>query len=197
MHKYRSWLMGLGIGLILGASMLQVILLAKDQTAMVDEQSFTREQLDEEAMKLDLVLITAEQLDDKVNDAVTAALENNGNKESKEESTKIDDSKGALKSPPKETNDIKNPPSPSESAASSNQAAGSIDQREVTLYIPYKMTLSEVADKLQELGVITEADDFVVKAWSISKKLSVGTSVFKGKQTYKQIMDELTREKAD
>lgn len=195
MRKYRSWLMGLGIGLILGATMLQVILMAKDQSVMVAEQSITREQLDEEAKKSGLVLLTAEQLDTRVNEAVATALEEDSAKNSNndtsngsnEQSTPIDDSKGALKPPPQKTD--------TENSTSSSGSAE--EQREVTLYIAYKMTLTEVADKLQDLGVIEDKDDFVVKAWAISKKLSVGTSIFKTNSTYQQIMDELIREKTD
>ncbi|WP_373229563.1 hypothetical protein [Cohnella sp.] len=193
MRKYRSWLMGLGVGLIIGASMLQVILMAKDQSVMVEEQSLTREQLDETAKKSGLVLLTTDQLEAKVDEAVTAALEEASN----DESAKIDETQGDLKLSPLETNDAENSPTPSETADSSKPAAGSKGHREVTIYIPYKMNLTEVADKLQVLGVIEDADDFVTKAWSISKKLSVGTSIFKENSTYKQIMDELTRTKED
>lgn len=197
MRKYRSWLMGLGIGLIIGASMLQLILVAKDQTVMVAEQTITREQLDEEAKKSGLVLLTADQLDARVNEAVTAALEEEIKEDSDVEAPEIDDTMGALKPPPQATNDAENSASPSETAEPSKSDAGSKVNGEVTLYIPYKMNLSEVADKLQELGVIKDADDFVVKAWSISKKLSVGTAVFNKNQAYQQIMNELIRVKAD
>ena len=52
MRKHRSWLMGLGIGLILGASMLQLILMAQDQLVIATEQSITQDQLAEEAQEV-------------------------------------------------------------------------------------------------------------------------------------------------
>jgi hypothetical protein len=170
MRKYRSWLMGLGIGLIMGASMLQVILIAKDSAVIVTDQTLTREQLDEQARKTGLVLLTTDQLNAKVDEAVAAA----------------------------QTKENENTPSPSKTVdPSSPDATASEDHREVTLYIPNNMTLSEVAKKLQALGIIKDADDFATKAMSISKKLSVGTAIFFGKPTYTQIMKELTRTKKD
>jgi hypothetical protein len=171
MRKYRSWLMGLGIGLIMGASMLQVILIAKDSAVIVTDQTLTREQLDEQARKTGLVLLTTDQLNAKVDEAVAAAVQ-----------TKVDE----------------NTPSPSKSVEPSSPDTTAPEvQKEVTLYIKSDMTLSEVANKLQELGIIKDANDFVTVASSISKKLSVGTAVFNGKPTYSQIMKELTRTKKD
>jgi hypothetical protein len=173
MRKYRSWLMGLGIGLIIGASMLQVILVAKDQAVIVVDQTLTRDQLDEQAKQMDLVILTSKQLEDKLEEAVLAAMEK---KTSKEPTEAIDDSQSDLKSQEPNT-------------------SGSEVPKAVTLYIPKGMNFSEAADKLERLGVIEDADDFIDKAWSISTKLGVGTAVFPGKLTYRQIMNELTRSK--
>jgi hypothetical protein len=162
--------MGLGIGLIMGASMLQVILIAKNSAVIVTEQTFTREQLDEQARKTGLILLTTDQLNAKVDDAVAAA----------------------------QTQKNENTPSPSKTVdPSSTDAAAPKVQGEVTLYIANNMPLSEVANKLQLLGIIKDANDFVTKASSISKKLNVGTAIFHGKPTYTQIMKELTRAKKD
>jgi hypothetical protein len=65
--------------------------------------------------------------------------------------------------------------------------------RTVNLYVKYNTGLEEIAWKLEALGVIKDADDFISKAYEIRKKLAIGTSTFKGQPTYKQIMDELTR----
>ncbi|MCD9023391.1 hypothetical protein [Cohnella silvisoli] len=181
MHKYRSWLMGLGIGIILGSSMLQIIQLAKNQAVMVADEPMTREQLDTEAKKAGFVLspagqtlYTQDQLNAKIDEAVAAASKDG-----------INDTKGALK-----------PPAPSETANSENAGAGdSEDPKAVTLYIRKNMTLTEAAERLQKLGVIDDVEDFVRRAKSISKKMNVGTAVFTGKPNYKQIMAELTREK--
>jgi hypothetical protein len=167
MRKYRSWLMGLGIGIILGASMLQLIQFANDQAAIAANEPLTREQLNTEAMNAGFTLLpvgqtmyTQVQLDKKVSEAVAAASK------------------------------------PSVLANSAKTGAGdSEDPKAVTLYIRKNMTLTEAAVKLQKLGVIDNADDFIKKADSISKRLNIGTAVFTGKPTDEQIMAELLREK--
>ncbi|TFE24400.1 hypothetical protein [Cohnella luojiensis] len=173
MRKYRSWLMGLGIGLIIGASMLQLIQLAQEQAVMVAEEPITREQLKDEAEKADLVLLTEEQLAAKVESAVSAALQDEAPKTQGE-------SEGN-----KETNSALKPPEPSKDP----------EPKTATLNVTYGMTLTEVADELKMLGVIEDAEDFIYVASSIAKKMSVGKSTFTGKPTYKAIMQELTREK--
>jgi hypothetical protein len=178
MRKYRSWLMGLGIGIILGASMLQLIRFAKDQAVMVANEPMTKEQLDTEAQKAGLVLspvgqtmYTQDQLEAKVGEAVAAQKDGNI----------------ALKSQGKSDKN--------ESSSSPSESPKSDDPKAVTLYIRKNMTLAEVAKKLEELGVIENAQDFIIKAEPIAKKLNIGTAVFTGKPTYKQIMAELSREK--
>jgi ABC-type transport system substrate-binding protein len=179
MRKYRSWFMGLGIGIILGASMLQVIQFAKNQAAMVAGEPMTPEQLDTAAKNAGLVLLpagqtmyTQDQLKAKIDEAVAAVRETG-----KTDNNGIKDSKGSLK-----------PPAPSQSPESE-------DPKAITFYIRKNMTLSEVGKKLEELGVIDNAQDFIKKAEPIAKKLNVGTAVFTGKPTYERIMAELTREK--
>lgn len=174
MIKYRSWLMGLGIGLIIGASMLQVILFAKDQAVkatVTDQAKLTRDQLDEQARQMGLVILTSKQLEDKVEEAVLAAVEKNGPKEA---SKTIEDSQAATKPQKPDSSDSDEP-------------------KAVTLFIPKGMVFTEAAVKLEQLGVIEDSDDFIDKAWSISTKLGVGTAVFPGELTYRQIMNELTR----
>jgi hypothetical protein len=172
--------MGMGIGIILGASMLQVIQLANNQAMMVASEPMTREQLDTAAKDAGLELrpagqtmFTQEQLNAKVDAAVAAATKKNGNTNV----IRIQDTKSALK-----------PLAPSQSKQSK-------DPKAVTFDIRKDMTLSEAGKKLEELGVIDNAQDFIKKAESIAKKMNIGTAVFTGKPTYVQIMAELTREK--
>jgi hypothetical protein len=167
MRKFRSWFMGLGIGIILGASMLQVIQFAKNQSVIVVGESMNREQLDTAAKNAGFVLLpagqtmyTQDQLKAKVDEAVAAAVQDR-----------------AIK-----------PPAPSQSSESK-------EPKVVTFYIRKNMTLSEAGKKLEELGVIDNAQDFIKKAEPIAKKLNVGTAVFTGKPTFERIMAELTREK--
>jgi hypothetical protein len=171
--------MGLGIGLIIGASMLQLIQLAQEQAVMVAEEPITREQLNDEAEKAGLVLLTEEQLATKVENAVAAALQDEAPK-TQDESEGIKDTNSALKPP--------------ESSKEPEPAVTPVPKT-VTLTVTYGMTLTEVADELKKLGVIEDAEDFIKKARSISKKMKIGKSEFTGKPTYKEIMNELIRMK--
>jgi hypothetical protein len=185
MRKHRSWLMGLGIGLILGASMLQLILMAQDQLVIATEQPITQVQLAEEAQKSGLVLLTTEQLEDQVNAAVTAALE----EETNNESSNLNDTQGAQELLEEDVQ------STEVDDSSSTGSSGSEEQTAIRLNVPYRMSLTEVAAKLEELGIINDADDFVTQAAEISKKLRVGTSILHKKMSYEQIMTELIRVK--
>ncbi|MBO9597656.1 MAG: hypothetical protein J7559_07545 [Cohnella sp.] len=185
MRKYRSWLMGLGIGLMVGASMLQLILAAQDQT-----KPLTLDQLKKKAEAEGYVvysaqkqLYTEEELQAKIEEAVQQAQK------------KADAAEPTSAPSDKEETEPASEPSPDSeaSASASPDAAESEEPKATTLYVKYGMTLTEVAAKLEELGVVDDGDDFLDKCWSISKDLKVGTSVFTGKPTYRQIMTELTR----
>ncbi|WEK56162.1 MAG: hypothetical protein P0Y55_08975 [Candidatus Cohnella colombiensis] len=179
MRKYRSGLMGLGIGIVLGAMMLQVIIFANN---LFKEQSLN---------EFPSMTYTEEQLKAKVDEAVIAALSQAPklNDESPVAETATADSPTAS---PEQTleKDVK----PSEDVTD-NPSLHTEEPEAVTLYVHLNMTLTEVAARLEELGVVEDGDDFIDKAWSISTQLRVGTSVFEGKPTYRQIMTELTRAK--
>lgn len=180
MRKYRSWLMGLGIGLIVGASMLQLILAAKEQAGSIN----TKEQLEEQASRAgytvypaNVKMYTEEELQAKLDEAVKARQEAEATSPSPSPSTESKE------------------PESTESASESPSATAEEEPKATTLYVRPGMTLTEVAKKLEELGVVEDGDDFLDKCWSIAKDLEVGTAVFTGQPTYRAIMSELTRNK--
>ncbi|BBI34409.1 hypothetical protein [Cohnella abietis] len=186
MRKYRSLLMGLGMGLVLGASMLQFILFAQEQSGKLTDETLTQEQLSKEAQKSGYVIVpanevtyTQKQLETKIDEAVATALANQStikDEAVKEESKPAEQNKEGSELPAANTSDLE-----------ASEA--------VTLYVRHMMTLTEVAKELVKLGVIDDTDGFINKARPISKKMNIGTAVFTGKPTYEQIMTELTRKK--
>lgn len=185
MRKYRSGLMGLGIGLMIGASMLQLILAAQDQS-----KPLTREQLEKKAeaagyvvYSADKPLYTEEELQAKIEEAIQQAQK----KAEAAEPTSAPSDKQEIEPPAKTS------PESDASPSASPGATDSEDPKATTLYVKTGMTLTEVAAKLEQLGVVEDGDDFLDKCWSIAKDLKVGTAVFTGKPTYRQIMTELTR----
>lgn len=190
MRKHRNWFMGFGIGIIIGATMLQLILFAKDQAVMVAQEPITQEQLKEEASRAGYLLLTEQQLDERVSEAVTAFQEQTDPEENQGEGTGGTES--AL-TPPVKTGKEQPSATPSEESAQPEEQETS--ESKVTLRVNYGMSLTEVASELEELGVIDNAEDFIVQAKPIAKKMKVGTNEFIGKPTYKEIMNELVRKK--
>jgi hypothetical protein len=161
LRKHRNWLMGFGIGIILGACMLQLMNFAQAQDAALsvsDAKTYTQVQLDAEVAK---ALAAAAALND---------------------------------AQPKPTASASPAPG-KEPIPSAPSAKGDAAERVVVIDVTEGMYLTDVADKLQKLGVILNASDFVEKASAISNNLQVGTSTFRGKPSYKQIIAELTRTK--
>ena len=120
-----------------------------------------------------------------MNAAVTAALE----EETNNESSNLSDTQGAQELLEEGVQ------STEADDSSGTGSSGSEEQTAIRLNVPYRMSLTEVAAKLEELGIINDADDFVAQAAKISKKLRVGTSILHKKMSYEQIMTELTRVK--
>ncbi|QMV40140.1 hypothetical protein [Cohnella cholangitidis] len=195
MRKYRSWLLGFGIGIILGASMLQLILLAQKQAVMVAEP-LTREELNAEAKKAGLVLLTTEQLETKINEAVASVQKDSG-QETDDINSGMNDTESAL-TPPGANEEGQPSATPTDGAESEQPEASASEPantEEFTLYIRYGMSLTEVANALFEQGIIEDTKDFINEARPIAKKMNVGNAVFIGKPTVKEIMSELTRKK--
>jgi len=191
MRKYRLWLMGLGVGLILGASMLQLIMLGEKQTVIAARESLTADELTDEAKKKGLLLLTEEQLAAHVEEAVNQAA-----RKSEEEAGGVTEENGE----PEQIKADGEPAVSGENAAPQENEASKEETPEkyeepVKLYVKYGMSLTEVGIELKKLGIIDDVDEFIDNTRDVSKKMKVGTIVFTSKPTYKQIMNELTRKK--
>ncbi|WP_123040070.1 hypothetical protein [Cohnella candidum] len=181
MRKHRKWLMGFGIGIIVGACMLQLIQFAKDQDQQMmvadGAKTYTQQQLDDEVAK------ALEEAKNKLPDPTpsSAAAVKPGNAAATNQTGEASPSAS---------------PAPSASASPAGSALSDGGGESVkALYITNGMSLRTVALSLQALGLIEDADDFTEAARSISRKMEVGTAEFKGKPTYKEIIAELTRKK--
>ncbi|WP_372631722.1 hypothetical protein [Cohnella sp.] len=198
MRKHRSWLMGFGIGLIVGAIMLQMITFAEKQNAPLAQEPMAPEQLSDEAKKAGLLLLTQEQLDARVQEAVAASEQAGQGESSGEEgdSGQPDDS-GEEQTAPKETDGSETNAAQSATPKAEGEEAPPAAEapEQVSLYISYGMSLTEVGEELLKLGVIDDVKDFIEGTRPVANKMRVGTAVFTGKPTYQEIMDELVRKK--
>ncbi|MFC4598970.1 hypothetical protein [Cohnella hongkongensis] len=195
MRKHRSWWMGFGIGLIVGAVMLQMMLFAEKQgEAPLPAEPLTAEQLSDEAKKANLLLLSQEQLDALVADRLAQLERESGGEAAGEEgaagstgtSGEPADSGSAANAAADEE------PEPSETERQETEEA---EQRQVSVNISYGMSLTEVGEELLKQGVIDDLKAFIEGTRPVANKMRVGTAVFTGKPTYQEIMDELVRPK--
>ncbi|MBB6636731.1 hypothetical protein [Cohnella thailandensis] len=197
MLKRRGLLIGFGLGLMIGAAVLQLILAAEKGSSSLSltGTSITEKELQEEAeaqgytlVKSSLKTYTQEELDAavlKAREEAQASLES-GTLDG-EEQTGSKAGEGASK--PASTGAASGP------SAGASQAPSNEEEHTYSFYIRANATLIEVATGLQELGLIADKDQFVKQAKAYSKSLRVGTSTFVGKPTFEEIIAEITRAK--
>ena len=169
MRKRRGWLIGLGLGLMLGVSMLQLMNVARSapQSVQLPNEPLSRDDLEKEAGAKGYKLVrddgetyTKEQLDAAVAQA------------KKEASA-----------------------SPSVSPSSSGETEGDGTAKELDYYVPPGASLQEVASALLAMELIDNKDAFIKLAKPSSGKIRVGLCRFSGKPTPEEIVAELTRAK--
>lgn len=182
MRKYRGLIIGLGLGLMLGAAMLQLILTAESMS--LPSGGIASETLEEEAAAQGFALVPAgektysqQELDRAVEEAVKDAAAGGGQ-----------DGGGTEAGGTSEA-DASASPSPEASPAPAPAP------EKLVFYIRANATLKEVATALKGLALIEDEDAFIREARSYSGKLRVGPSVFVGKPSFEEIIDEITRAK--
>ncbi|MCC3376208.1 endolytic transglycosylase MltG [Cohnella sp. REN36] len=182
MRKNRSLLVGLGIGLMLGASMLQLMTAARQQESQLQERdSLSLETVKKDAEGLGYSLLklggdtySQEQLDEAVKKAADKAAA---------------DAKGAAEKALQESEAAK-PDAPAPSREASKAEKGTYH-----LYIAYNDDLTRVASNLEEMGLIADKAAFLKKAKPQAKSLQVGLCTFQAEPTFDEIIAELTRRK--
>ncbi|MBN2983627.1 MULTISPECIES: hypothetical protein [Cohnella] len=177
MRKYRGLIIGLGLGLMLGAAMLQLILTAESMS--LPSGGIASETLEEEAEAQGFALVPAgektysqQELDRAVAEAVKNAAAGGGT-----------ETGGTSEA------DASASPSPEASPAPAPAP------EKLVFYIRANATLKEVATALKGLALIEDEDAFIREARSYSGKLRVGPSVFVGKPSFEEIIEEITRAK--
>jgi hypothetical protein len=197
MLKRRGLLIGFGLGLMIGASVLQLILAAEKGSSSLSltGTAITEKELQEEAeaqgytlVKSTLKTYTQEELDAAVLKAQEEAQANleSGSIDGEE---RAGPNAGEGASTPASTGAASSP------SAGASQASSNEEEHTYSFYIRANATLIEVATGLQELGLIADKDQFVKQAKAYSKSLRVGTSTFVGKPTFEEIIAEITRAK--
>lgn len=166
MRKHRKLLIGLGVGLMLGASMLELMNAAQPSPAA----AWTEEQWKAQAERFgyqvfpsEEKVFTRDEVDRMVHEAearASAAARTGG--------------------------------------TAGNGTAAEGDERTLTMPIPSGMTLTEAAEGLLVLGLLTDRkdfEDFLRAARPYSGDIQPGIAVFRGKPTHEELIAELVREK--
>lgn len=180
MRKRRSWLIGLGLGIALGAALLQLMNAAQSPAGPT---RLPNEPLSLEELK-------------KQSTAKGYSLVRSGTGEGKTYSQEELDA--AVAAAKKEAAPAGQGSAEGAEKAGSDAEAGSSDDAAAqpkTLYIWQHATLQEVAHALEGLGLVDDKAAFIKRAKPYAGKLRVGLCTFSGQPTYDQIIEELTRGK--
>lgn len=169
MRRHRKLLIGLGLGLMLGASLLELVTFARQsgpaETELSEEQFL--EQADRFGYRVfpsDTQIYTQADVDRMMREAEERYA---GNAE---------------------------PPAEEEQPGEETEE----EPAALTLPIPPGMSLTEAAEGLLVLGVLTDRKDmqeFLELARPQSGRLQPGIAVFRGRMTHEEILAELLRRK--
>ncbi|GGH17796.1 hypothetical protein [Paenibacillus segetis] len=202
MIKNRHFMLGLGVGLIIGALLLQVMMIGQGQPRNLS----TMEQVQQAAAELNLKvvknteeLLTEEEWKAKSQDAALS------NGEDEKEASTLDPNEPATPespltptSPQEPEGEIdSNVSKPDEKKITSPDSPNSPDEPEPVV-VEYKIrsgaTLSNVASGLKKAGVISDESAFIKKASAkgVNRKLQVGTYNFTIGEDFNSIISKIT-----
>lgn len=174
MRKRRGWLIGFGLGIAIGAMVLQLMIAAQSAgDSALPNEPLSREELQKEAEAKGLTLVDPKSdgklySQKELDAAVEKAKQEAGSDKANEGTSQAD-------------------------SGASGATAGQSGAR--TLYVWQDATLVDVADALMSLGLINDKQAFIQQAKPYSKKIRVGPCTFEGKPTFDEIIEELTRNK--
>ncbi|ANF96549.1 hypothetical protein [Paenibacillus bovis] len=202
MIKNRSFIIGIGIGMIVGAILLQIMNIGKGQTMMNGSQ-LTPEQIQEAAQAQNMQVFAANQKvytseQWKQLEAEEAAKKAEAQKGSKSSSTKEPTAPTSPEQPKASTNESttqpKQPSSTSTTKTQQSKTPASPQSPNVSFTINPGENLDDVAFSLKKEGLIGSQSEFINKATErkANTKLQVGTFEIGNKQDYDDIISIIT-----
>ncbi|MGG3279684.1 endolytic transglycosylase MltG [Paenibacillus solani] len=195
MIKNRTFMMGVGTGLVIGAVLLQLMWVGQGTTASVT-QSLTKEELTAAAEALDLQvvegsdeLLTEEQWEEK------KLADNDGSESAdKDSSLKPNSEKPAIPQQPKQPGaDADKQESPQVNKPVEPKTPAKV-KASIQVRIPAGNNLSDVANSLLTAGVIEDKQAFINKATEkkINRTIQSGTYSFTAGESYNSIIAKIT-----
>lgn len=205
MFKNRHFMTGLGIGLIAGALLLQVMMLGQGNSGDLS----TKQQVIDAASKLDLkvvdngaILLTEEEwkLKSEESVSVTDSIHESIN-QTEAPNTPVEPNTPESAQPSKITTDISSVGSEAPSNATSAEAPSApekpaVEPQKVSVeyIVVYGTTLTGLAEGLHKAGVISDENAFIKKANAkkVTTKIRTGTYYFNIGEDYSSIIAKLT-----
>ncbi|MBW7473269.1 hypothetical protein K0T92_00765 [Paenibacillus oenotherae] len=178
----RPFLLGLGIGLIIGAALLQLMLVGQQQADNLDHFN---QDTDTSGSKL----YTQEELDSKLAEAAERirAEEMQKVQKAKDEEQKAEDAK------PEANKDTSVPqPQPKAPSAAEGKAAKDSEPGRTIVRIVPGSDLTETAALLEKHGVIENQKSFISLMRKESNKIRAGYFAFEGDLTLQQVKKVIT-----
>lgn len=179
MLRNRIFLTGLGIGIIVGALLLQLMTLG-EQSQLKLKASLDK---DEE------VLFTQKEVDamlvaERVSIGLNANVDSEATAEGKTETDKQDEVEDEAEVKPEQ-------PDPNTEKAE-EQPAGDIAPKETRVHIKGGMNLTSIAKLLADYDLITDQSDFIKQMKKTKKPVRAGHFVFSGQPTLQEVMTIIT-----
>ncbi|TVX93954.1 endolytic transglycosylase MltG [Paenibacillus agilis] len=152
MFKDRTFLIGLGAGVIIGTLLLQIMLIGQTVSTELTEQQLVREA---DRQGYDLV----------PKDSVLPSKKDGNNSDT----SKADDkAEGVKQNESSDSNQLKSIsetkkselPTAKNKAADNNANKNKLDSKMVSVFIPAKSTSDDISKLLETAGVVKDADDF-------------------------------------
>ncbi|MGG4043391.1 hypothetical protein [Paenibacillus favisporus] len=206
MIRNRTFMMGLGLGLLLGALLLQLMILGQGAGRPAGEApsaaGLTKEELEQQAETMDLKVVGKEDKLMTEEEWKQQMVEQSS--VPKGDAAKAPEATDAGKQPlqpdkPKQPAASKQPesvtPGSGEASAAKQPQTPSVPAaKAVEVKIASGNNLEDVAGKLEKAGVIADADQFVQKGRSlkISTKIQTGQYTFSPGEEFSSIIAKIT-----
>jgi hypothetical protein len=213
--KNRSFMLGMGTGLITGALLLQLAMIGQGQSQQTsaDPTSLTREQLEEAAAGLNLQIsdssdpkMTEEEWRNKVikegNKTPAAPKKADPAKNPSTPKTPVSSTPSAASKPPASGAKPQSPNKP-QSQGSSVTAAPDTPKQPATPQVQYSIVsgsnLRSVASGLEQAGVVVDANAFeaAAQAKKINTKIRTGTYQFAKGEDFGSIITKITKKSSN
>ncbi|WP_438350165.1 hypothetical protein ACP8HI_05725 [Paenibacillus sp. FA6] len=196
MMRSRSFMSGLGVGLIIGAALLQLMIIGEGQASLVNTQSdaiLTKEQLEEKAEALDLKVVELSEQLLTEEEWKQLKLEESSNLQGKGIETPNQGEPAATPVEPSAPIEPKGKNTTSDTQSPKEPIVEPTNTEIIKYKIEKGKSLTDVAVGLEKVGVISNRDQFIKEAskQKINTKILEGHYTFTKGESYESIISKI------